>query len=122
MKNESFGWILLAMSAAPASFVMAAVPNSSWFTDLASSKGTVEFEAIGRPSALKIHGKGEAPKGKLTVKDSQVSGQVSFRLDSLQTGIALRDKHMKEKYLESEKFPEATLQITKIEPPGGLPS
>jgi polyisoprenoid-binding protein YceI len=80
----------------------------------------VSFKAIGRPSALKIHGKGDAPKGAITVEGGKVTGKSTFDLTSLDTGIKLRNTHMKEKYLETEKYPQATLTITEMAAPEGF--
>jgi len=47
---------------------------------------------------------------------------VSVPLSNLTTGIALRDQHMKEKYLEVPKYPAATLTIARAAlslPPSG---
>ena len=38
---------------------------------------------------------------------------LTVRLDTLDTGIALRNKHMKETYLETDKFPEARLEVAR---------
>ncbi|TWW07956.1 hypothetical protein E3A20_29140 [Planctomyces bekefii] len=38
-----------------------------------------------------------------------------MKLDALDTGIELRNKHLRENYLHTEKFPEASLKIEKIE-------
>ena len=49
-------------------------------------------------------------KGTATLKGDQVSAQkVVIPLSTLATGIELRDKHMKDKYLEVGKFPDAEL-------------
>lgn len=80
------------------------------FLDFDHAKGALEFIAIGRPKAIKIHGKGESPKGKLKIlTPSKVEGDLLFSLDSLDTGITLRNEHMKKKYLEIDKFPVAKL-------------
>jgi polyisoprenoid-binding protein YceI len=76
--------------------------------------GRVEFDAVGWPSALKIHGKGEGLEGRLRVEGAGVSGAIAFDLQSLSTGIALRDRHMKEKYLETARFPRATLTLSRV--------
>ena len=76
--------------------------------------GRVEFDAVGWPSALKIHGKGEGLEGQLRVEGAAVSGAVAFDLQSLSTGIAMRDRHMKEKYLETGRFPRATLTVSRV--------
>src|ERR1700743_1526023 len=70
-----------------------------------SPTGTVTFLAVGKPSAIKINGTGEAAKGSLTLAaDNKASGVLTFNLKSLNTGIDLRDKHMKEKYLQVDQF------------------
>ena len=90
----------------------ASIPAKKWIMNVDS--GAVEFNAIGRPSALKIHGKGTAPKGALTVEGGTASGQLTFDLESLDTGIKMRNEHMKQKYLEVGKYSEATLTLTKM--------
>lgn len=95
--------------------------------DLAKSKNTVEFLAVGQPSALRIRGKAnpelvkESPlKGSLTITGNSLSGTAAFLLKALDTGIELRDTHMKDKYLEVEKYPNAELTITKLNFPESL--
>jgi polyisoprenoid-binding protein YceI len=85
--------------------------------DIDHGSGTVDFEAIGRPGALKIHGKGAAPHGSFKIVGSEVTGNLTFDLESLDTGMKLRNEHMKKKYLETEKFPQAKLSITKMNLP-----
>lgn len=82
-----------------------------------NGSGSVEFHATGHPSALKIVGKGGSPKGSFTMTGKLVTGSAHFQLTSLDTGIDMRTRHMKEKYLEVEKFPEAKLTLTKMELP-----
>jgi len=86
---------------------------------LKGDKSKVEFLAVGNPSAIKIRGelKGtpeEALKGELRIEDFKAKGQIVARLDAFETGISLRDKHMREKYLETGKFPEAKLEVTDL--------
>ena len=75
--------------------------------------GSTKFLAVGRPSLLKIRGEGKGPQGDLQVADGQVTGELKVDIASFNTGIDMRDHHMKEKYLEVEKFPTATLAIKK---------
>jgi polyisoprenoid-binding protein YceI len=79
--------------------------------------GMVEVVAIGKPSFLKINGKGEAPKGKIRVNGKKLSGKLDFNLNTLDTGIGLRNHHMKEKYLEVGKHPQASLEIPEQDLP-----
>jgi polyisoprenoid-binding protein YceI len=78
----------------------------------------VEFVAIGRPSALKIKGSGNELMLAITLEKDLLRGKVEFSLASLDTGLSLRDRHMKEKYLEVEKFPKSTFEILE----GTLPA
>ncbi len=71
--------------------------------------GTVEFKTKGWPSLITIKGKGEGVTGDLANTENKLSGTLTFNLDSLKTGIDLRDDHMKNNYLEVTKYPKATL-------------
>ncbi len=76
--------------------------------------GSVGFLAIGKPSAIKIRGKGAAPQGEIHIAGKEVTGEFTFDENSLTTGIDLRDHHMKEKYLQTDKYPTAKFKITKL--------
>jgi polyisoprenoid-binding protein YceI len=89
--------------------------TSSVQVDLQNDSGSIEFFATGWPSALKIHGKGSGPDGTLTLTDTTASGSVSVDLDSLKTGIALRDRHMKEEYLQVDRYPRAVLTVSRLD-------
>lgn len=69
---------------------------------------SVVFTAAG-PAGMKIEGK----TGELDVTESNSSVKVSVKLAGLDTGIALRNKHMREKYLETDKFPTADLVVDR---------
>lgn len=88
-----------------------AAPQKARVIDLASQESKIEFLAIGKPSLLKIRGTEGRAKGQLSVDAGTVSGEIVVPLEKITTGIALRDEHMKTKYLEISKFPEATLKI-----------
>lgn len=88
--------------------------------DFAKSESSIEFLAVGKPSMLKIRGKAKPEgttkplDGSLTLKGDKVEGKASFALNTLETGISLRDRHMKEKYLETAKFPKADFVLTEM--------
>jgi polyisoprenoid-binding protein YceI len=85
------------------------------------TSGSVIFRATGRPSAIKIVGKGSQAKGEFTIVDGKkVTGSAAFDLNSLDTGITMRTNHMKERYLETKEHPEAKLTITEMELPKPL--
>lgn len=79
--------------------------------------GALKFEATASPGALAIRGNGDSPTGSLDLQEVsgkyEVSGTLKMRVESFTTGIAMRDRHMKEKYLETGKYPEAMLTLTK---------
>ena len=67
-----------------------------------------------------------SPTGSFTATTGQVIGtahvkadgsvealKIEIPLDTLTTGIALRDEHMKTKHLETDKFPKATVTDAK---------
>lgn len=89
--------------------------------ELKTSKttGLIEFEATGRPSMIKIKGQGEGATSKFILDGNQLKGVVSFNLDSLKTGIDLRDEHMKEKYLKTKNNPTALMKIPSVTLPAG---
>jgi polyisoprenoid-binding protein YceI len=82
--------------------------------DLSTQESKVEFLAIGKPSLMKINGSGGKLKGQIEIDHNLVTGLVNVPLSDISTGITLRDEHMKKKYLETDKFPEATLRITEF--------
>lgn len=72
------------------------------------SDAHVSFEAAG-PAGMKIDG--NTPE--LTVGDNAGNIVITVPLGNLTTGIGLRDHHMKEKYLEVQKYPATTLTIPR---------
>ena len=110
---------LFALALAPAAWSSTAT-TKQWLVDLDQGSGNVEFRATGHPSALKIIGKGTAPRGNFTVDGKKVTGTVLFDLTSLDTGIETRTHHMKEKYLETEKFRDAKLTVSQMTLPQDL--
>ncbi|QQR91136.1 MAG: YceI family protein [Myxococcales bacterium] len=70
------------------------------------NKATVSFLATG-PMGMKINGVTHA----LRVSEDGKTLQVEVHLTSLKTGIELRDKHMRDKYLEVGKYPIAKLEV-----------
>lgn len=99
--------LVLVLTLLASALATAAVP-------LQITRGHVEFLAIGKPSAIKIRGKGDDFKGDVKWKDQQFHGKFNFNLESLDTGIALRTNHMKEKYLETGKFKNAELELKPL--------
>lgn len=95
--------------------IASAAPNREY--DLSKGESAVTFKATGRPSALKINGHGAKLSGKINTDEGGISGQLLIKLDEFQTGIGLRDRHMKEKYLETAKFPTAVLTLSKVDVP-----
>ena len=77
-----------------------------------NKEGSTRFLAIGRPSALRIVGKGAAPEGKIEVSGGKASGQIAVDLSTFTTENGLRDRHMKEKYFEVDKAENRTARLT----------
>lgn len=81
---------------------------------LVPSGGKVEMLAIGKPSFLKIQGQGAAPEGEFQIQGQNVIGRMEFDLQSLDTGIELRNDHMKNKYLQVSQYPTARLELKSV--------
>jgi polyisoprenoid-binding protein YceI len=98
MKSSSIVVVVVA------SIMLSASAIAGW------TRGSGVSEAIFRgagPGGFKIEGKSQ----KVDIKDDGKALTVSVDLSELATGIALRDRHMREKYLEVGKFPLATLVV-----------
>ncbi|MBC7384706.1 MAG: YceI family protein [Cryobacterium sp.] len=79
----------------------------------AAADAPVRFLALGKPSAIRIQGTAKTLESeKPAWKDGKFSGTYHVLLNELETGISMRDRHMKEKYLEVEKFPKADLMLS----------
>lgn len=74
----------------------------------------VQFVAVGNPGFLKIKGSGGHLGGTLSEEKGKLSGDLEVVLDQFDTGISLRNQHMKEKYLETAKFPKALLSVKDL--------
>src|ERR1700730_891725 len=70
----------------------------------APTDGHVSFQASG-PAGMTIEG----TTAVLGLADQGDNIVITVPLANLTTGITLRDRHMKEKYLEVPKYPSATL-------------
>ena len=73
-----------------------------------ASNARVGFNAVG-PAGMQIVGSSD----DLTVQEDAKGISVKVPLSKITTGIALRDRHMHEKYLEVGKFPNAELVVAR---------
>ncbi len=103
MKRSNRLWIAGVSSIAVGLSSIAHASLSSTPTD-----GHVVFRAAG-PAGMTIEG--TTPDLRIADQDDAVV--ITVPLENLTTGIAVRDHHMKEKYLEVAKFPVATLNIAR---------
>jgi polyisoprenoid-binding protein YceI len=75
----------------------------------------LEFIAVGKPAMIKIVGESNDLAGSIDESEKDgLSGNLILNVKSLKTGINMRDEHMKEKYLEVEKYPTATLKVQGV--------
>lgn len=73
-----------------------------------TGEATAAFQGKG-PAGFKLEGK--STKVKLLDDGSRVT--ITVPLDELDTGIDLRNKHMREKYLNTAKYPDAVLIVDR---------
>lgn len=98
--------------AAPAAILVSALVAAA-SADAAFQKtgdASVRFTASG-PGGMVIEGKGSS----LWTIDDGKTVRVVVQLTAITTGMALRDKHMKEKYLETGKWPDAELVVNRAD-------
>ncbi len=88
--------------------VVVAVPLTAQATLSASGTPSVSFTASG-PGGMKIIG----TTSELSVRDAPDTLLVNVPLANLTTGIALRDSHMRDKYLQVATYPNATLAVPR---------
>jgi polyisoprenoid-binding protein YceI len=87
-----------------------ALAATQWTVDTAASK--VDFVAEGNPGFLKIEGTGAQLSGDVVLAPTgDYLGLLTVSLKPVKTGIGLRDEHMHGKYLETTKYPTATLKL-----------
>jgi polyisoprenoid-binding protein YceI len=67
---------------------------------------SAKFSGTG-PAGFKLEGK----TNELSVKDDGQKVTFVVPLATLKTGIDLRDRHMREKYLQTDKYPHAVLVV-----------
>ena len=108
--RKSMGW--------SSAFLLGVLVPAVSFAELSHAQdAAVVFTAAG-PAGMKIEGK----TSDLGVSEKDGSVTVVVPLANLDTGISLRNKHMREKYLEVQKYPRAELVVARTElklPAGG---
>src|SRR5688572_28539518 len=83
---------------------------------LKPTKGSLQFNASATPTFLQIDGEGALPSGQAQIdKDGKLSAEFELKLDSLDSKNSTRNRHMKEKYLQIDKFPSAKLKIVDLD-------
>ena len=91
------------------SLACALLPATAFATLSEKPGASVSFTAIG-PAGMQIVG----TTSELRVEeDAQGNITITVPLGRLTTGIDLRDKHMREKYLEVPKYPNAVLKVQR---------
>ena len=103
----------LAANKAPKSAPKAASAPAVEALKCDPSSGKVSFAATAKPGFLNFSGESEGPQGEMQLQPV-LKGKFLIPLDKLTTKNSLRDSHMKEKYLETAKFPTAELQVDEV--------
>ncbi|MBC7538987.1 MAG: YceI family protein [Bacteriovorax sp.] len=86
----------------------------------AKQSGEINFLAIGKPAMIRIKGKAPAPVTKAIIENNKMSVESNLVLKDLDTGIGLRDEHMKDNFLQVKEYPTALLKIENITLPDGF--
>lgn len=95
---------------------LAALSLFSANAEIYKPSGKVEFTAKGFPTFITIKGVGEGVDGNMDIDGQMVKeATLKFPLNTLKTGMDLRDEHMHDKYLETKKYPMAELSLPAFE-------
>jgi polyisoprenoid-binding protein YceI len=90
--------------------MLGVLPGAAGDAPPAPTDTHVAFVATG-PAGLSIEG----TTSDLKVSSTDASVVVAVPLANLTTGISLRDHHMRDRYLEVPRFPEASLTIARAQ-------
>lgn len=93
-------------AAAAASFVF--FSSHAWAGYRLTNTASVLFSARG-PAGLNIEGRAST----LSMTEDSQAFLFSVPTSQFETGISLRDRHLRERYLEASRFPVARLSIAK---------
>jgi len=110
MKKMMILAVLLVSAAA------AAQETKTFYVNDERGRDVVTF--ISKAPLETIVGKTSDAKGYVDVDINNVksatSGKFEVDLASLKTGIDMRDGHMREQYLQTDKFPKAVFELTRV--------
>lgn len=84
---------------------------------IAVAGGKCEFAGSASIGVLEFTGTGCVVEGKPAIAAGKVAGEFSVDMTKLDAGV--RSDHMHEKYLETKKFPKATLKLDPMPEAGG---
>lgn len=76
-----------------------------------TKNSTVEFFATGTPSAIKIKGEKAKVDGDIKIENNKLQAILKVDLNSFETGMEMRDEHMKENYLQTNKAENKIAQL-----------
>lgn len=115
-RKNYIAWRLVGVAVLAAALLSprTSLPGEKRAWNLESATGKTVFRAVGRPSLLRVKGTAHAPKGRAFLEKDSLSGIFVIELKDFDTGISLRNTHMREKYLEVSKFPQAILEIRDL--------
>jgi len=92
---------------------------TDWQTDSRHAEGRLEFQAMASPGSLKIDGKVDKKNPKAfqwmaKEKAGKLHAAGKFKVEAWDTGLQLRNKHLRDNYLHAKKFPDATFKLTPV--------
>ncbi len=103
---------MAAVAAAALALAGASAALAADFTVSPGGKNLVQFES--KAPLETVTGKTQQVHGRLTFDPASVGDSVDVEVDvdlaSLDTGIELRNKHMREDHLETDKYPQAVFR------------
>jgi len=90
------------------------LPNGTWTVD--SQRSEIGFAMKGMWGLATVRGSFDTYNGRLRSRDGEADGELTIIANSLRTGNAKRDKHLRsEDFFDVERHPTITFKARRIE-------
>ena len=104
--------------------ILASAARATWAADFVVKPGSEnKVVFVSKATVEGFEGKTNKLEGHLMLNPASVGDTISVHLEvdlaSLDTGIAKRNKHMRENHLETDKYPKAVFDGVSVRSPAG---
>jgi len=111
LRQKAFGWLLAALLPPLAAF------GQQMAVDFDAAAGQINWTLVGNVHT--VHGTFQLKQGHVNIDQSNgnASGELVVEAASGESGNSARDKRMRKEVLETDKYPDVRLKVTKLDGP-----